>query len=90
MLPIRYTDIRNKAAATTTLVSSAMSVTPPCKFRHISYIHSKYSFPINRESISFTKLSKKPSSVQSIRAFFGFLIVFQRRMIIMIETALLS
>lgn len=42
MLPIHYTDISNKAAATATLVSSAMFVTPLCKFRHISYIHSEY------------------------------------------------
>ena len=84
MLQICYRDIRNKAA-TATLVSSAMSVTPPCKFRHISYIHSKYFASYQRGVYFVCKIVQKPSSAQSICAFLGFLIVFQRRMIVMMK-----
>ena len=91
MLQICYTDISNKATATATLVSLAMSVAPPRANLDIFFIYTRnISLPINGESILFVKLSKKPSSAQSVCAFLGFLIIFQRRMIVMIEAMLLS
>ena len=60
MLQICYTDISNKAAATATLVSSALSVTPPpCKFRHIFYIYSKYFASYQRGVYFVCKIVQK-------------------------------
>ena len=43
MLLMNYVGIGNKLAATSVIPhTTAMSVTPPCKFRHIQYTYSQH------------------------------------------------